>query len=187
MIKVTHILGNISSDEWLERSRTLSLEEIPLDQWMAQRHRMIAEGSRGNSYAIALERKTPLRDGDIIYCDNEKMAVVRLQLNDIMVIELGALSHLDPRSAVRLAVEIGHALGNQHWPAVVHEDKILVPLTTDRKVMQSVMRTHSFEHIAYAFRPASQIIPYLAPHEVRRLLGSSGQHIHTDNHHHVHR
>ena len=62
-----------------------------------------------------------------------------------------------------------------------------MPLPTDRKVMQSVMRTNAFEHIAYAFRPASQIIPYLAPHEVRRLLGSSGQHIHTDNHHHAHR
>ena len=184
MIKVTSILGNISAPQWAKRAKGLVIEEVRLDQWMAQRHRLIAEGSQGNSYAIALERHTPIRDGDIICYTDSTITVVRLQLNDIMVIELGALTRLDPLMAIRLAVEIGHALGNQHWPAVVHEDKILVPLTTDRKVMQSVMRTHAFEHIAYGFRPASQIIPYLAPHEVRRLLGGNEQHSHEHSHSH---
>ena len=181
MIKVTKILGNISSPQWAHRLSEFTTEDVSLDGWMAQRHRMIAEGSRGHSYAIALERDTPLKDGDVIYCESGLMAVVRIKLNDIMVIELGALTHLDPQTAIRLAVEIGHALGNQHWPAVVHEDKILVPLTTDRKVMQSVMRTHAFEHIAYSFRAAAQIIPYLAPHEIRRLLAKSEQHSHAHN------
>ena len=36
---------------------------------------------------------------------------------------------------VRTAFELGHALGNQHWPAVVKGDRVYVPLTVDRKVM----------------------------------------------------
>ena len=81
-------------------------------------------------------------------------------------------------------MELGHALGNQHWPAVVREDCVYVPLTVDRKVMLSVMRTHRLEHIAYSFRPGEEVIPYLAPHEVRRLFGGAEAGAHA--HHHVH-
>jgi urease accessory protein len=66
---------------------------------------------------------------------------------------------------------------------VVQGSKVFVPLTVDRKVMQSVMKTHSLEHIAYSFRPADQIIPYLSPHEVRRLMGAA----HHTEHSHVHK
>jgi urease accessory protein len=78
-------------------------------------------------------------------------------------------------------VELGHALGNQHWAAVVRGTKVYVPLMVDRKVMESVMQTHAFEHIFYSFRPAQQIIPYLTPHEVRRLLGAN----YNNEHHHA--
>ena len=46
---------------------------------------------------------------------------------------------------MRTCVELGHALGNQHWPALVKGDRVFVPLTVDRKVMASVMNTHRFE------------------------------------------
>ena len=52
---------------------------------------------------------------------------------------------------MRTCVELGHALGNQHWPALVKGDRVYVPLTVDRKVMASVMKTHRFEDIAYEF------------------------------------
>ena len=86
----------------------------------------------------------------------------------------------EPQTIIHTSVELGHAIGNQHWPAVVRGTKIYVPLTVDRKVMESVMRTHNIEHIAISFRAAEQIIPYLSPHEVRRLLGGAT----TEEHHH---
>ena len=108
------------------------------------------------------------------------MVVLRLRLSDIMVIDLGALVREEPQTIIHTSVELGHAIGNQHWPAVVRGTKIYVPLTVDRKVMESVMRTHNIEHIAISFRAAEQIIPYLSPHEVRRLLGGAA----TEEHHH---
>ena len=52
---------------------------------------------------------------------------------------------------------IGHALGNQHWPALVKGTRVFVPLTVDHKVMASVMKTHRFEGIRYEFVPGEDI------------------------------
>lgn len=179
----TGILGNISDPAWSERASTSRIEYIDLDQWTAQKSRFVARGDRGGEYAVALRRHTSLSDGDIICYREKEMTVVRLRMNDIMVIDLGALMHQEISTALHIAVELGHALGNQHWPAVVQGSKVFVPLTVDRRVMQSVMKTHSLEHIAYSFRPAEQIVPYLSPHEVRRLMGGA----HDTDHSHVHR
>ncbi|MDE5612816.1 MAG: urease accessory protein UreE, partial [Odoribacter sp.] len=68
-----------------------------------------------------------------------------------------------------------------------------VPLTVDKKVMQSVMDTHHFEDISYEFQPGQEIIPFLAPHEIRKLFGGASQalphvheHAHTGETHHCH-
>ena len=176
-----NILGNISHPEWRERASTAQIEYINLDQWTAQKSRFVARGDRGGEYAIALTRHSTLSDGDIIcyQADKAEMAVVRLRMNDIMVIDLGALLQQETQTAVQIAIELGHALGNQHWPAVVQGSKVYVPLTVDRKVMDSVMHTHAIQHIAYSFRAAEQIIPYLSPHEVRRLMGGSHHNEHS--------
>jgi urease accessory protein len=178
----TEILGNISDPAWCERASTSRIEYIDLDQWTAQKSRFVARGDRGGEYAVALRRHSSLADGDIVCYGDGEMAVVRVRMNDIMVIDLGALMHQEIATALHIAVELGHALGNQHWPAVVQGSKVFVPLTVDRKVMQSVMNTHNIEHIAISFRSAEQVTPYLSPQEIRRLLATTA-HTHTDEQH----
>ena len=56
---------------------------------------------------------------------------------------------------------------------------MFVPLTVDRKVMASVMNTHRFEEIRYEFVPGGEIVPYLAPHESRRLFGGAEGPVHS--------
>ena len=90
-----------------------------------------------------------------------------------MVVHLDKLRGESPRLLIRSAVELGHAIGNQHWPAVVKGTKMYVPLTVDRKVMDSVMRTHAFTGITHEFVPGTEVIAYLAPHESRRLFGGA--------------
>jgi len=41
------------------------------------------------------------------------------------------------------------------------------------------MKTHRFEGIRYEFVPGDDIVPYLAPHESRRLFGGAEGPIHT--------
>ena len=83
---------------------------------------------------------------------------------------------------MRTCVELGHAMGNQHWPALVKGNLVYVPLTVDRKVMASVMNTHRFEGIRYEFVRGREVVLYLAPHESRRLFGGAEGPVHRHTH-----
>lgn len=185
----TAIVGNLRAPEWAERAKEADIETIELDQWTAQKSRFAATSDRRNECAVALERHAQLLDGDILEYDpaSGRMVVLRVRLNDVLVADLGELAGEKPEEIVRIALELGHAIGNQHWPAVVKGCKVMVPLTVDKKVMESVMRTHNIEHVRYAFQPGEEVIPYLAPHEIRRLFGgASHENEHHEHHHHSH-
>ena len=191
---ITEILGNAHSPEWKEKLASAHIETLYLDQWTAQKSRFLVKGDHGNEYPIALKRGSRVADGDIIAYDpaNGTAAVLRLDLSNVLVIDMDGLEGLSPEDIIRISVELGHAIGNQHWPAVVKGTKVYVPLTVDKKVMLSVMETHNIEGITYSFQPGTDIIPYLAPHEVRRLFGGasheshSHEHCHCDGHDHDH-
>jgi urease accessory protein len=107
-------------------------------------------------------------------------------MREVMMIELDGLMQGDPGIAMRTCVELGHALGNQHWPALIKGSRVYVPLTVDRKVMESVMRTHGFEGICYELVPGAEVVPYLAPHESRRLFGAAEGAVHSNAQGHGH-
>lgn len=183
------IIGNMNhSEEWKEKLKNVEIDYIFLDQWTAQKSRFLGRGVSGEEYPIALARHSQIVDGDIIEFDPDtnKAAVLRIELNPVLVIDLGGLADRDPQTIIRISVELGHAIGNQHWPAVVKETKVYVPLTVDKKVMESVMDTHHIEGITYDFQKGLDIIPYLAPHEIRRLFGGAGQESHSHEHDHGH-
>ena len=188
----TETLGNIHDTLWKEKHDVLDLEYLDLDQWTAQKSRFVLKSDRGIEYAVAFKRHTQLVDGDVLDYDatTGRAVVFRIQLSEVLVIDLGDLSKQKPEIIIHICVELGHAIGNQHWPAVVKGVKVFVPLTVDKKVMDSVMRTHHIEGISYTFQPGSEIIPYLAPHEVRRLFGATGPdsqvHHHSHDHNHNH-
>jgi urease accessory protein len=178
----TEILGNTHQPEWEEKiDDSIDVEYIVLDQWTAQKSRFLGKGDKGNEYPIALKRQSQIKDGDIIYYSpkEHKAVVLKLALNPVLVIDLSKLTNSNTETIIRHAVELGHAIGNQHWPAVVKGVKVYVPLTVDKKVMLSVMETHHIEDITYEFQEGTEVIPYLAPHEVRRLFGGAGHESHS--------
>ena len=180
----TEIIGNLYDPEWVKKSQDAEVEYIDLDQWTAQKSRFVVSSDRANEYAVALKRLSQMLDGDVIEYlpEQRKIVAIRIRLNDVLVADLSALAREKPETIIHISVELGHAIGNQHWPAVVKGTKVYVPLTVDRKVMDSVMRTHHIENVTWSFQPGSEIIPYLAPHEIRRLFGGTGPD--SDVHHH---
>lgn len=183
----TEIIGNIHhAPEWADKLGEAEVETVYLDQWTAQKSRFLAKGDKGNEYPVALKRHSQVVDGDILYYSPEekKAVVIRIELSPVLVIDMGALAAKEPNTIIRISVELGHAIGNQHWPAVVKDTKVYVPLTVDKKVMLSVMETHHIEGITYEFQKGMEIIPYLAPHEIRRLFGGAGQESHSHEHTH---
>lgn len=176
------------SPEWAGRAVDAEVEYVDLDQWTAQKSRLTARGDRGGEFAIALDRGMRLADGDIIEYEPEKgrIAAVRISMKEVLVADLGGIVGESPETILRTALELGHAVGNQHWAAVVKGTKVYIPLTVDRKVMESVMRTHRIEGVDFGFVPGTDVIPYLAPHEIRRLFGGGGPDGAGHHHDHAH-
>jgi urease accessory protein len=184
MILIEAVLGNLADTQWATRLAGAAVEALELDHWEAQKNRFRKKTASGTEVAVSLDRGSFLRDGDVLLWDERtgRAVVARISLRDVMVVHLDGLRAQAPADAMRTCIELGHALGNQHWPALVKGDRVFVPLTVDRKVMESVMRTHRFEGIRCEFVPGGEIVPYLAPHESRRLFGGAEGPVHKHTH-----
>ncbi|GAA0715692.1 urease accessory protein UreE [Dactylosporangium roseum] len=179
---VESVLGNATEPGWRDRLAGAHVDRLVLDQWEAQKRRLRKRTSGGVEVALSLARDTRLRDGDILTWDDPRRTatVVHLMLGEVMAVELGGVAALPPETLIRTVVELGHAIGNQHWPAVVRGTTVYVPVTVDRKVMDSVMRTHAFAGVSHTFVDSTEVMAFLAPHEARRLFGGAGAagHVH---------
>jgi len=180
LVRVDAIVGRAADGGWPGRLESARVDVLRLDQAEAQKSRLrkITEG--GVEVAISLDRGLQLRDGDILAWDEARgtAIVARVDLNEVLVIDLGGLLNGPPEESMTTCVELGHALGNQHWAAVVKGLRVYVPLAVARAVMASVMKTHAFEGVTYEFVPGAGVLPYLAPHEARRLFGAAEGHRH---------
>ena len=184
MLLIEAVLGNAADAQWAARLSGATVEVLELDHWEAQKNRFRKKTAAGTELAVSLDRGTFMRDGDILLWEEQgrRAVVARISLRDVMVVHLDGLQAQTPAEVMRTCVELGHALGNQHWPALIKGDRVFVPLTVDHKVMESVMRTHRFEGIRCEFVAGGEIVPYLAPHESRRLFGGAEGPVHKHTH-----
>ena len=117
----TEVLGNVNTQhDWHHKFENAEIDYIFLDQWTAQKSRFLAKGVSGKEYPVALARHSQVVDGDVIAYDPDKntAAVLRLKLSPVLVIDLSGIENQDPETIIRTSVELGHAIGNQHWPAI---------------------------------------------------------------------
>ncbi|UQS88773.1 urease accessory protein UreE [Pseudomonas chlororaphis subsp. piscium] len=184
MILIEKILGNLKKDPlWKQRLEGATLDLLVLDQREAQKSRCRRNTAAGLDLGISLERNVVLADGDVLMWDepSRTAVVVQLSLRDVMVIDLTPLKHQSLDVLIKTSFEIGHALGNQHWKAVTKNNEVYIPLTVEPKMMDSVMRTHGFQHLPYAFVSGAKVLPLLTHTEARLLFGGAeemGTHVH---------
>lgn len=175
MILIESIVGNANDEPWRMRLEAASVDYLDLDQWQAQKNRLRKTTAGGTELALSLDRSQHLRDGDILLWEEPGQAIVaRIALRDVMVIGLARAFASAPDQLAQTCFELGHAIGNQHWPAVFKDREIYIPLIIDQKVMASVMKTHDFKDVDFRFEPGRNVIPHLAPHEARRVFGGAG-------------
>jgi urease accessory protein len=181
LIRVTAVLGNAAGQLWRSRLASARVDVLRVDQAEAQKSRLRKATEGGTDVAIALDRGVQVRDGDVLAWNGAACAAViaRIDLNEVLIIQLSGLAAKPAEVAMATCVELGHALGNQHWPAVVKGTRVYVPLTVAKGVTAAVMKTHALEGISWSFAPGAEVIPYLAPHDARRLFGTA------DGHHHI--
>lgn len=185
MILIEKTLGNIGAPEWHDRAHDATVDHLILEQWEAPKSRLRKASEGGLELAISLPRSEHLHDGDVLHFDEARNLVVvaKVPLKEVLVIEMEGLETLAPADILRISFELGHGLGNQHWPAVIKGTTVYVPLSVDQKVMASVMRTHGFEHVTSRFAPGEEVAAKLTAKEVRMLFAGADA---TPHHHHPH-
>ncbi|TFZ55746.1 urease accessory protein UreE [Methylorubrum sp. Q1] len=183
MILVEHKLGHLGDPVWQERAGQARIDPLVLEQWEAPKRRLRKASESGIELAISLPRSEHLHDGDVLHYDaaQKLIVVARIALKEVLVIELEGLESLAPHEILRASFELGHGLGNQHWPAVIKGSTVYVPLSVDQKVMASVMRTHAFAHVTTRFAPGEEVAAKLDAKEVRLLFAGADA---TPHHHH---
>lgn len=182
MIVVETLLGNTGEDarlgdlyrRWEAAGRAETVELTPLE---AQKGRLRAVTDKGTPLGLSLERGTALRDGDVLYLNEAegRIIVARLKPEEVLVITVKPAA--SPGDLLRVAVQLGHVLGNQHWPVKIEGMSVYVPVSVDKKVMEAVLRTYDLQGIEYRFQQGSVgAIPRVVPHE--------HQHPHPHGHRH---
>jgi len=181
LVRVAAVLGSSADDGWAGRLAGARVDVVHIDQAEAQKSRLRKTTANGTEVAVSLDRGTQLRDGDVLHWDDESRAAIiaHVDLGDVLVIDLSALATRPVTEAASACFELGHALGNQHWAAVVKGLRVYVPLTVARAVMASVMKTHAFGRVAYFFAPGAEVAGSLTPSEARRLFGAASGHTHS--------
>ena len=172
---VENVLGNSNDPAWKARLADATIDTLELSQWDAQKNRLRKDTRNGQAIAVSLDRNAFLHDGDILLWDEKtKQAVIcKIDLCEVLIIDLSGLQKLPADQLIERCVQLGHALGNQHWPAIVQNGFVYVPMAVNRLVMNSVMNTHHFKDITFRFAPGSEIVDLLEPTQARRLFGGT--------------
>lgn len=189
---VEQILGNIREEPWKTRlagpDTGMDVDWLELDQRDAQKNRLRARSARGRELALCLDRGQTLRDGDILLWDEGSRCAVaaRIHLCEVMALSLDSLARRPAAELMESCVRLGHALGNQHWPAVIRDSTVYVPVSVDRAVMAAVVETHRFSGIGVSFVDGDAAAAMLNPEERRRLFGGADMPGHSHGHAHGH-
>lgn len=146
MLHIGHRLGNIHLSSELQRciaqwQEEGLLDEVTIDERDTRKSRLRLLTFKGHEIGFILPHGAELLEGDVFTVEEENSKViVHISLQEVMVLTPLASLHAQERWA--WAVRLGHVLGNQHWPLAVVREQIFTPVSIDRAVMETVLRTH---------------------------------------------
>lgn len=184
MILVEQTLGHVSDAKWHEVAQGASVDELVLEQWESVKNRYRKYTQGGVELAISLPRGQHVHSGDVLHHDTDSntLYIATVKLRDILRIDCAALKDKDPAALFQQSFELGHALGNQHWTAVIKDYIVYIPVNIDHKVMLSAMKTHAFAFTDYEIVNGADVVDELDSKQQRILFSSGEEGIH--HHHH---
>lgn len=156
MLTVNEIVGNVINDkQWKKIYHQMrcdgKVQAILFSRLESERCRLLKKlPSLNEEMRIDLKRGRVLYPGDILhYKPGDTMFIANIEAEEMMVLQFVGKAAED--ALFEIAVRLGHAIGNQHWQIKVVGKTVFVPVVLDRKVMESVMKTHNIPGIEYVF------------------------------------
>ncbi|WP_053070597.1 hypothetical protein [Halomonas sp. PR-M31] len=191
MQRITDVIGNIHTDEKLAQSfrqwgTAGQVERVRLDMWTAQKSRLRAITDQDTTLGITLARDQALADGDVLLLDDtaRRMILVEVEGRQVMVCDIN--NQEDATSTIELALELGHALGNQHWPIKAHGQRVYVPVIADISIMEAMMRARNLPGVQWHFTEATPEMGLPATAPSHEHVETEQGHEHTHDHGHAH-
>jgi urease accessory protein len=108
-----------------------SAEVVRISRIEAERIRMRKTSDKGNDVAIELPQNSRLKDGDVLLSTADKMIVVEIKPEMVAVVSLKNMENIH---LFKVAVRIGHTIGNLHRPIRLEDNKIFVPIQGDSEL-----------------------------------------------------
>ena len=138
MTEVAQIyLGNISDDPNLARMIAAeSFLEVALQSSDRSKGRIHAHTNSDLAVGIIKSRDRALRTGDLFKTESDKLLLIKLQEQELLVLDFSAV---EPDIYQAKLVQLGHALGNHHYPIMLQENKIYVQLITDKQIIEKLI------------------------------------------------
>ena len=146
------VIGNINKDKKLKEkydemvSRN-SNEMIKISRVESQRVRMRKSSDKGTDTVLTLKQGTKLRHGDVIMLTENRMIIVEIEPENVLMVEIKENIHED--EAVEVPVRVGHTIGNLHRPIKLERRKIFFPIQADTELeMFKKLFVPMSEHLA---------------------------------------
>lgn len=126
----TTYLGNLRQDAPLHQrvdasraaGQCLEVELAPDDQKKARIH---VTARCGTAVGIVKPRGTSLAPGDVLVTEQQQLVVIQFAAQELMVL---TVSDQEPGQGLAL-LQLGHTLGNLHYPIQVMGDRVYIPVT----------------------------------------------------------
>lgn len=108
------IVGNINKISSLDG---FHIETICLNSEDLLKRILRVKSDHNREYGISLEKGQNLKDGDLLYKDDNKLIVVKVNGEDVLIIK--------PSNITEMGI-IAHDLGNRHLQAQFEDGKMIV-------------------------------------------------------------
>ena len=155
MMEVAQVyLGNLNDDaDWLESIAIESCLELQLNSEDRYKGRIHSHTKDGIEVGIIKNRDRPLRSGDLFRTDSHKIIKVKLKEQELLVLDLSQLATNTPQAKL---VQLGHVLGNNHYPVEVRDCQILVKLITDKLTVEKLINDLQIDGLRFGYKHMSE-------------------------------
>ena len=151
MIIIDSVIGNINNDKKLnekydEMSSKNCCERIKMSRLESQRSRMRKRSDRGTDLALTFPPGTRLKHGDVIILTENKMVIVEIEAEDVLMIEFK--ENIQGDDNIEVPLRVGHTIGNLHRPIKLERRKIYFPIQAETEIeMFKKLFESIYEHL----------------------------------------
>ena len=133
MILIEKIIGNVVADLELKSvyesmKKDDKVENISIGRLESERVRMRKVSDKGTDIALTLPQGSHLHDGDVVSHTQNSMIIIRIEPENVAVVNLR--KNIPPDHLFKVALTIGHTIGNLHRPLRIEEDRAIFPIQT---------------------------------------------------------